>query len=68
MGLWGIFFGPIIASVLYALVQIFKSELDLLNAEPKLAKPAVAVALPIVTPVVAAKPDPVAPVQEPSNK
>lgn len=33
MGLWGIFFGPIIASVLYALVQIFKSELDSLQRE-----------------------------------
>ena len=29
MGLWGIFFGPIIASCLYALVQIFNSELKL---------------------------------------
>jgi hypothetical protein len=27
MGLWGIFFGPIVASCLYALVQIFNAEL-----------------------------------------
>ncbi len=32
MGLWGIFFGPIIASCLYALVQIFRSELASLAA------------------------------------
>jgi predicted PurR-regulated permease PerM len=32
MGLWGIFFGPIIASCLYALVQIFLTELDSLSA------------------------------------
>lgn len=31
MGLWGIFFGPIVASCLYALVQIFNTELQSLS-------------------------------------
>jgi predicted PurR-regulated permease PerM len=41
MGLWGIFFGPIIASCLYALVQIFLTELESFSAtQPKpLAEP-----------------------------
>jgi predicted PurR-regulated permease PerM len=34
MGLWGIFFGPIIASCLYALVQIFLTELEAFSAPP----------------------------------
>lgn len=33
LGLWGIFFGPIIASCLYALVQIFNTELRSLSAQ-----------------------------------
>jgi predicted PurR-regulated permease PerM len=33
MGLWGIFFGPIIASCLYAMVQIFRTELAELSLE-----------------------------------
>lgn len=37
MGLWGIFFGPIIASCLYALVQIFLTELNQFSASAALA-------------------------------
>lgn len=33
MGLWGVFIGPIIASCLFALVQMFNQELRLLSAE-----------------------------------
>jgi predicted PurR-regulated permease PerM len=52
MGLWGIFFGPIIASCLYALVQIFNSELRL--AATQGAMPPVMPPVPTVDQTVAA--------------
>ncbi len=49
MGLWGIFFGPIIASCLYALVQIFLTELDSLSAAQVLpAQLATEIATPVI--------------------
>jgi predicted PurR-regulated permease PerM len=59
MGLWGIFFGPIIASCLYALVQIFLTELNTLSAEH--ATPAQDAAIPLPSAAVVA---PVAPVPQ----
>ncbi len=32
MGLWGVFIGPLLASILHALIQIFNTELHLLSA------------------------------------
>lgn len=35
MGLWGVFIGPIVASCLYALLQIFNTELGELSTLKK---------------------------------
>jgi predicted PurR-regulated permease PerM len=51
MGLWGIFIGPIVASCLYALLQIFNDEVQAL-AEPRPTSPVLgepAPSLPLVT-------------------
>lgn len=56
MGLWGIFFGPIIASCLYALVQIFMTELDTFTLEPRAGgdQPTMPVPLPMTSAAVGA--------------
>ena len=52
LGLWGIFIGPIIASCLYALIQIFNTELKELakerQAEQRVSPPAKPVAEPLM--------------------
>lgn len=48
MGLWGVFVGPVVASCLHALIQIFNEELKQLSAEQQLAVPAVATVAPAV--------------------
>ncbi len=57
MGLWGIFFGPIVASCLYALVQIFNMELQSLSVtqEKQVEQPA-SLDVKSLTPAVSAPP------------
>lgn len=63
MGLWGVFIGPIVASCLFALVQIFNTELKEMatdrEAQPTLPQPIpAAVGNPSVVAVVASQPEP----------